>query len=127
MNPYNNEMLHRRRAVVWVIGGLIVLVAAIIAVAGLARLYWYPSVMAYNGAYGGWFFFPFFFPFGFLFFFFVIFALGRLFFWPWGWGGRRGYWYQYSGAEEILRERYAKGEITKEQLDQMMRDLWQHR
>jgi uncharacterized membrane protein len=25
-----------------------------------------------------------------------------------------------------MRERYAKGEITKEQFDQMMRDLQQH-
>jgi uncharacterized membrane protein len=26
-------------------------------------------------------------------------------------------------AEEILRQRYARGEITKEQFDQMLRDL----
>ncbi len=108
------------------IGGLIVLIVAVIAIAALARLYWYPTMMPYNGAYGGWYFFPFFFPFGFLFFFFIVFALGRLFFWPWGWGGRRGYWHHHSGAEEIVRERYAKGEITKEQFDQMMRDLGQH-
>jgi uncharacterized membrane protein len=26
-------------------------------------------------------------------------------------------------AEEILRQRYARGEVTKEQYDQMLRDL----
>lgn len=100
------------------------LVVAVIAISALARLYLYPAgMMPY---YGGWYFFPFFFPFGFLFFFFIIFALGRLLFWPWGWGWRRGYWHHHDGAGEILRERYAKGEITKEQFDQMMRDLEQH-
>ena len=43
----------------------------------------------------------------------------------WGpWGHRMGYW---GGgpleAEEILRQRYARGEVTKEQYDQMLRDL----
>jgi putative membrane protein len=33
--------------------------------------------------------------------------------------GRMG----YSSAEEILRQRYARGEVTKEQYDQMLRDL----
>jgi len=47
----------------------------------------------------------------------------------WGsWVGHRRY-YRYHGyygesrAEEILRERYARGEITKEQFDQMMQDI----
>lgn len=48
--------------------------------------------------------------------------------WGWGWRGgySRGYWRgqgYYGGATEILRQRYAKGEITKDQFDQMMRDL----
>ncbi len=80
--------------------------------------------MTYYGYPGfGWFFFPF----GFFFIFFIIFAVSRLFFWPWGWGWRRGYyWNHYGDAHEILRQRYARGEITKEQFDQMMRDLEQH-
>ena len=44
-----------------------------------------------------------------------------------GWGYQRRYgWWRYDGASQILRERYAKGEITKEQFDQMMRDLEGH-
>ena len=47
--------------------------------------------------------------------------------WGWGWGYRRRYgWWRYDGASQILRERYAKGEITKEQFEQMMRDLERH-
>lgn len=74
--------------------------------------------------YGWWFFFPF----GFFFIFFIIFLVSRVIFWPWGWGwgGRRGYYSRYGDAHEILRQRYARGEITKEQYDQMMRDIEQH-
>ncbi|MBI3840946.1 MAG: SHOCT domain-containing protein [Thaumarchaeota archaeon] len=43
--------------------------------------------------------------------------------WPWGWGYGRGYWHRHDEAEEILRQRFAKGEITKEQFDQMLKDL----
>jgi putative membrane protein len=49
----------------------------------------------------------------------------------WGWRGWRGgyryrRWYRNDDAYQILRERYAKGEITKEQFEQMMRDLQHH-
>jgi putative membrane protein len=50
------------------------------------------------------------------------------FFWifGWGWRGYRYRRYRYDdGAYQILRERYARGEITKEQFEQMMRDLEQ--
>jgi uncharacterized membrane protein len=76
-----------------------------------------------------------FYPFGWLwlfFGFFLIFGLIRALLWPWRWGGhRRRYWYGYGygndDAYRILRERYARGEIAKDQLDQMTRDLDQHR
>ena len=45
----------------------------------------------------------------------------------WAYYGHHGY--GYSGRENeayhILRERYARGEITKDQYDAMMRDLYQ--
>ena len=53
--------------------------------------------------------------------FFLFFAF-RWFFWPWGWGYRSGYW-TGDDAYYILKERLAKGEITREQFEQMSRDL----
>ena len=53
--------------------------------------------------------------------FFLFFAF-RWFFWPWGWGYRSGYW-TGDDAYYILKERFAKGEITREQFEQMSRDL----
>ncbi len=70
-------------------------------------------------------FFGFIFPFGFLLFFLIFFVFRWLLF-PWK-RGYYGHWYHGGGAEEILRQRYARGEITKEQFDQMMRDLEQNR
>ncbi|TLY17928.1 MAG: SHOCT domain-containing protein [Thaumarchaeota archaeon] len=62
-----------------------------------------------------------------MFFFFIVFAVFRFLFWGWGWGGRyRWYGHYWGGPAEILKERYARGEITKEQFEQMMRDLEQH-
>mgnify|MGYP006266506571 CR=1 FL=1 len=62
--------------------------------------------------------------------FFVFFGLMRwIFWWPGRWGYYRHYGYGNYGRENeayhILRERYARGEITKDQYDVMMRDLYQ--
>jgi putative membrane protein len=60
-------------------------------------------------------------PFGWIFFIFLIMMIMRLVFWRRGWWGR-GHWghpYYYGGppghvpAEEILRQRLAKGEIDE--------------
>lgn len=127
------RLRNRRGFAGLVLGGLVILLLAAFLLVPLffgfpARPYsYYP--------------FPFFFfPFGFLIFFFVIFFVVRVLFWGlgrgsgwgWGWGWRggysRGYWggYGYEDATEILRQRYAKGEISKDQFDQMMRDLKAH-
>ena len=77
-------------------------------------------------------FYPF--PFGFGWFFglfFIFFIFWGLRWWAWGAWGRRSWHYPYSygrrdSAHAILRERYARGEIGKDQYEQMMRDLEQH-
>jgi uncharacterized membrane protein len=66
-----------------------------------------------------------FFPGELLVFFLVIFIVlfvARLLFWRSRRGRMRRYWRQ-DESFRILRERYARGEITKEQFDQMLRDL----
>jgi uncharacterized membrane protein len=77
---------------------------------------------------GPWYGYPFFgFSWiGIIFGFFFVFWIMRWVFWS-----GRPYGYSYGGWSNgdpytILRERYAKGEITKEQLEQMTRDLRGH-
>lgn len=71
--------------------------------------------------YGWWYPFPWFFliiPV----FFLVFFGL-RWTFWGGWWGGGWYYRQHFDPALEILKERFAKGEVTKEQFEQMARDL----
>ena len=68
-------------------------------------------------------------PFGWIFIVFLTFMIMRLVFWRRGWWGR-GHWghpYYYGGApgghvpaEEILRQRLAKGEITEDEYKRLM-------
>ena len=116
---------HRRGFAGLVLGGLVIsLLAAFLLV---------PLFFGFPARPYSYYPFPFFFfPFGFLIFFFFIFFVVRTLFWGmgrgWGWRGgySRGYWRgygYYDDATEILKQRYAKGEINKDQFDQMMRDL----
>ena len=111
-----------RRIVGWGIIGLIVVVGLSIALS-LYFAPWRPG--------GGFFHYPFFFPFHFgwlgaIFLIFIIFLIARWFFEPWRGGGHNSYPHQQRlDAASIVRERYAKGEITREQFEQMMRDLRQ--
>ncbi|MCL4435378.1 MAG: SHOCT domain-containing protein [Thaumarchaeota archaeon] len=121
-NPQGSTDNNSRRGVIDpVIGGLIILLLIGLFISPF--FFTMPAMRTY-----GYYFYPrpfFFFPFGFLIFIFLIFLVGRWFFWGWGW--RRGYYYRgywhHVDATEILRQRYARGEITKEQFDQMMKDL----
>ena len=125
---YDDRHLRARNGFVWAIVALAVL--AVLFFLGVAAVhYYYPTTMPYSGyPWFGWWFFPF----GFIFFLIFIFFIFRVLFWGLG-GGRGwrrrygyGYGYGYGDAREILRQRYARGEITKDQFDQMNRDLEQH-
>jgi putative membrane protein len=111
----------------WIVGGLFMLLLIGFFVvpflyfgltgSGFMRPGWYA---------GGPFFF---FPFGFFIFILIAFFAFRFLFWGWGGGWRRGYshggWDGWGTPLEILRRRYARGEITKEQFEQMKKDLEQ--
>jgi uncharacterized membrane protein len=88
-------------------------IVAVLAIAAGLGVYFYSA-----GIHPYWFPFPFF-PLIFFPVFFLVF-FGFRWLGCWGWSGG---W--YDPAMGTLRERYAKGEITKEQLDQMTRDLAQ--
>lgn len=110
------------RYVAWGLVGLIILVGVSIAA----------SLIFFASRSSGSIYPPFpFFPFhlgllGAIFLIFIIFVVARLLFWPWRRYNPNSYPQDRSDAREILRERYAKGEITKEQFEQMIQDLKEH-
>jgi putative membrane protein len=115
-----------RRIVGWGIVGLIAVIGLSIALS----LYYYFAPWRPGGDFDyPFFFFPFHFGWlGAIFLIFIVFLVARWFFWAWRRGGRGYYSYphqQRPDAASIVKERYAKGEITKEQFEQIMRDLRQ--
>ena len=105
------------RRPMWV--GLFVVVVVLIFVMSAMFYVLRPMGRAYFPFMG---YYPFFFPFGWVFGFLILFFLLRWIFWPRGWD-HRGSYRGYRDEYHILRVRYAKGEITKDQFDQMSRDL----
>jgi putative membrane protein len=102
-----------RRIIGWSIVGAIAAVAiSIVASMLLAPRIHYGYFPFHFGWLGG------------IFLIFLAFWAARWLLWP-----RRGYYTypQRADAESIVRERYAKGEITKKQFDQMLRDLRQEK
>ena len=64
-------------------------------------------------------------PFGWFFlipFFFLAFFALRFLIWGW-WGGYYGWYHGQDPATQVLRERFARGELTREQFEQMTKDL----
>ncbi len=111
-----------RRVFLWPFVGFLVVIGLVIAASLVA--------FAIRGPGTGFVFFPFF-GFGWVFFLlFFLFFWGMRWWggWSGGWGGYgRHYWRYGDDAHAILRSRYARGEITREQFEQMMGDLEQHR
>ncbi len=110
--------------------GIFALLAVVVISVAVSALLWATRPVPVTGTFYPFFWFPF--PLFLIFGFFLFFGVLRWIFFPWRWGwgwglgyGRR-YWRYQDQSYYILRERYAKGEITKEQFDQMMRDLQQH-
>jgi putative membrane protein len=107
----DQEFRRVRQTSMWIFVAVIIAVASLVALSlvfGKYSTVGYPPFFFF----GWWIFIPLFF-FGFFF----------LFRW-WGWG----YWwrsrrYYYDPALETLRQRFARGEITKEQYEQMRNDL----
>jgi uncharacterized membrane protein len=120
-----SELFVKRRGHAWAFLALGV-VLVLVGIALFSGFFLLPRFVPASGYYS-----PYFFPFGWLWLFFglfLTFGLLRFLLWPWRWGGySRKYWYRYDDAHRILRERYARGEITKNQMDQMAGDLDQQR
>lgn len=108
---------------VWIFFGALLVVSSLLWFASP-----YGGSWSYPGYYGmpmmgGFFMGPWVMIVGLLFVAFIALSLFR--YGGWGYSGyRRGCMGGgYRDAEEILRERYARGELTREQYDQMLRDL----
>ena len=108
----NREFRRHRPFWIWI---PLIFVAGIVSVFAIAYLFGsFPA-----GLYPPFYYFPFWIIFP-LFFFGLFFAFR---WWGWGcWWGSRGYYYS-DPALEVLRERFARGEITKEQYEEMQKDL----
>jgi uncharacterized membrane protein len=108
----------------WLLVPILVAASFIAVIVGLGLYFASTGVPPFREYY--WFPFPFF-PLVFIPVVILVFFGFRWFFWGcWGWGRGWNYGQYYDPAMVALRERYAKGEITKDQLEQMTKDLGQN-
>ena len=119
LNNKESESRTRKFIALGVIG-LIVLI-------GFSIIIPFITTTVFSGVHSQFVYFPFHFGFiGVVLLIFVIFLISRWIFWSNRFGDSSRYYPQYSGndsAQNILKERYAKGEITKEQFEQIKKDL----
>ncbi|MDA4117416.1 MAG: SHOCT domain-containing protein [Thaumarchaeota archaeon] len=114
---------NKNRGIPWLyaaiaVGGIVAILAIGIIWTSFVRPVGYPGQPFYPWfPFGSFWIWP-------LFGLFFIFFAAKWFLWG-GWGWRSGYWYYGEAAGSILSERYARGEITKEQFEQMRKDLEQ--
>jgi putative membrane protein len=105
---------------------LIPIIGVLLVVSFVAAFFFYrpPAVESFYPWFGWWFPFPLFFIIPVI---FLVFFGFRWFLWGgWGWGGRWYYNHNSDRAMEILKERFARGEITRDQYEQMTKDLESH-
>jgi putative membrane protein len=100
----------------WVVLGIVV------SVAGFLVLEWVLGGTPHGPPGGPYPFFWPFFPLGFFLVLLLVFLVFRGFWWGYGWRGR-GWGDYHQGARSILEERYARGELTRDQFLLMSRDL----
>ncbi len=109
----------------WILVTALILISAIVVLAIVSFYYVRPaSAFGDYPFYGG-------FPFGWFFFVPVVFLIFFVFRWVlwggWGWGwGRRWYYGRYYDDDRalvVLKERFARGELSKEQFEQMTKEL----
>jgi putative membrane protein len=120
----DQEWRRGRAFIAWGVFGLIVLVAVSI-IASLP--FFAPRTLGTFYPFSPGFFFPFHFGWliGGIFIILLVLLIARWIFLPWRNGNSPTSYSQKrdNGAQYILKERYAKGEFTKEQFEQMMLDL----
>ena len=114
----------------WILVPVAAVVAIFVVIVGISLYYNHgsPASQYYGPTYFGWGFGWPFFGFGWilipLFFIFIFFGLRWIFWGGWGWGRQWGISRSYyDPAIQTLRERLARGEITKEQFDDIERKL----
>lgn len=119
----DQEWRRIRRFIAWGVFGLIIfigvsIIASLLFFGARSQAPFYPFFPAY--------FFPLHFGWlGGIFIILLIFLIARWVFLPWRNGNQISSYPQHhdDGAYSILKERYAKGELTKEQFQQMMLDV----